>query len=111
MKIDVKNLDIKNEICDVLVVNLFEGVKNPSGATEVINKALNNKIADYVIEREGFNGEFGSFYTLPVMNNEINAKKVLIAGLGKEEDFNLNKLRELSAKILRECKNNKNDKK
>lgn len=110
MKIDVKNLDIKNEICDVLVVNLFEGVKNLSGATEVINEALNNKIVNYVIEREGFNGEFGSFYTLPVMNNEINAKKVLIAGLGKEEDFNLNKLRELSAKIIRECKNNKNDK-
>ena len=110
MRIDVKNLDIKNEICDVLVVNLFEGVKNPYGATEVINEALNNKIANYVIEREGFNGEFGSFYTLPVMNNEINAKKVLIAGLGKEEDFNLNKLRELSAKIIRECKNNKNDK-
>lgn len=110
MKIDVINSDIKNEICDVLVVNLFEGTKNPSGQTEVINRALNNKIVDFVIEREGFSGEFGSFYTLPVMNNEINAKKVLIAGLGKEEDFNLNKLRELSAKILRECKKNKSDK-
>lgn len=110
MKIDVINSDIKNEICDVLVVNLFEGTKNPSGQTEVINQALNNKIVDFVIEREGFSGEFGSFYTLPVMNNEINAKKVLIAGLGKEEDFNLNKLRELSAKILRECKKNKSDK-
>lgn len=110
MKIDVKNADIRNEICDVLVVNLFEGVKNPSGATGVVNEALNNKIVEFVIEKDGFNGEFGSFYTLPVLNNEINAKKVIIAGLGKQEDFNLNKLRELSAKILKECKKNKTDK-
>ena len=110
MKIDVKKGDIKNEICDVLVVNLFEDEKTLSGQTKVINQALNNKIVDYVIERDGFNAEFGSFYTLPVMNNEINAKKVLIVGLGKKEELNLNKLRELNAKILRECKKNKTDK-
>ena len=91
MKISVKNADIKNEVCDVVVINLFEGVKNPSGATGVINEAVNNKIVDYIINMEDFKGEFGTFYTLPVLNNEIAAKKILIAGLGKKEDFNLNK--------------------
>ncbi len=110
MKISVKNADIKNEVCDVVVINLFEGVKNPSGATGVINEAVNNKIVDYIINMEDFKGEFGTFYTLPVLNNEIAAKKILIAGLGKKEDFNLNKLRELSAKIINECKKNKKDK-
>ncbi len=33
MDIEVKNLPLTEIKCDLLVVNLFEGAKNPGGAT------------------------------------------------------------------------------
>src|SRR5574344_964110 len=87
---------------NVLVVNLFEGVKIPAGATGAVDIALNGLISKFVIAQEGFDGKYGSMYVLPTYGN-ISAEKVLIVGLGKNKDFNLNKLRELSAKVIQKC--------
>lgn len=87
---------------DVVIVNLFEGVTSPGGATGAIDQKLNGAISDFVINKEGFKGKFGKMYVLPVLGNE-NFSKVLIVGLGKSEDFSLNKVRELSSKIIQKC--------
>ena len=70
---------------NVLVVNLFEGVKVPAGATGAIDIALGGLISDYVIAKEGFDGKFGSMYVLPTFG-KLPAEKIIIAGMGKSKD-------------------------
>ena len=95
---------------NVLVINLFEGVKIPAGATGAIDIALDGLISKCVIGKEGFDGKFGSIYVLPTYG-KIAAEKVLIVGLGKNKDFNLNRLREVSEKVIKKCMKMNNAKK
>ena len=88
---------------NVLVVNLFEGVKIPAGATGAIDVALDGLISKFIIAKEGFDGKFGKMYLLPTYG-KIAAEKVLLVGLGKNKDFTPNRLRELSAKIIKKCR-------
>lgn len=103
MKLSVKNDSITNASCDVLVVNLFEGVKTPGGGTGAVDSALDNLISSYVIEKEKFKGKLNEIYVLPTYG-KIPADKVLVVGLGKPEEFNLNKIREISAKAIKRVK-------
>lgn len=103
MKIIVKSGSLETSSCDVLVVNLFEGVKAPSGATGAVDKALDNLISSYVIEKEKFKGKLNEIYVMPTYG-KISADKVLIVGLGKAEEFNLNKIREVSSKVIAKVK-------
>ena len=52
MEIKVKQGTLTDVACDVLIVNLFEGVTVPGGATGAVNSALDNIISSYVIEKE-----------------------------------------------------------
>lgn len=95
---------------NVLVVNLFEGVKMPGGATGAVDMALGNLISSFVIQKEGFTGKYGQMYVLPT-HGKIPADKVLLVGLGKNKDFTLPKLRELAAKVIQKCMKMTNAKK
>ncbi len=95
---------------NVLVVNLFEGVKIPAGATGAIDVALDGLISKFIIAKEGFDGKYGKMYLLPTYR-KIAAEKVLLGGLGKNKDFTPNRLRELSAKIIKKCRKMGNAKK
>ena len=103
MELKVKKDSLTNVSCDVLVVNLFEGVKTPGGGTGTVDKALDNLISSYVIEKEEFKGKLNEIYVLPTYG-KIPADKVLVVGLGKSEEFNLNKIREVSAKVIKKIK-------
>lgn len=74
---------------DILIVSLFEGEKT---SIELANK--------YAIEEDGFKGKLGETYLLQTYGNEI-FKKVLVLGLGKKEEFNQDKLREVIAKSVK----------
>ena len=108
MNIKVLKKSILDVTADVIVVNLFEGVKTPAGVTGVIDKAYNNVITDFVIKKEKFEGKYGSIYELPLV---AEGKKILVAGLGKQESFTYTKIRDLSAKVARLCNSYKNVKK
>ncbi len=103
MEIKFKKASLTEVECDVLVVNLFEKVKTPGGATGAVDKALDNLISAYVIKKEGFKGKLNETYVLPT-HGKIPADKVLLVGLGKPEDFNLNKIREISSKVIRKTR-------
>ncbi len=100
MKLSVKTQDITNVKCDVLIVNLFDGVKTPGGATGVVDKALGGAIAK-VIKNKEFTGKKG---TTAVVDGtgKIGAGRVVIVGLGKQEEFDLDCVRLATAKSL--CK-------
>ena len=73
--------DIKNIECDILVVNQFEGEKTTN---EIANK--------YAIEEDKFEGKYSQTYLLPTYGQQ-QARKVLILGLGKSEEFTQDKFR------------------
>lgn len=98
MKVEVKNKSILDIPADVIVVNLFEGVKNPKGVTGIIDKEYDNLISEYVIKKEHFSGKYGEIYQLPVVKSGV---KIFVAGLGKQEDFDYVKIRNLSSKIIK----------
>ena len=80
MKINI-TADIKNTVCDILVVNQFEGEKTTE---ELANK--------YAIDEDKFEGKFGKTYLLPTYGKQA-ARKILILGLGKKEELNTDKFR------------------
>ena len=107
MQIKIEKKSILDIDADVIIVNLFEGVKIPGGVTGIVDKAYNNIISNFVIEKENFEGKYLDIYKLALPNEN---KKILIAGLGKSEDFSLVKIRNLTAKIIKtlmSCGNNK----
>jgi len=86
--------------CDVLIVNLFEGVKKPGGGTGAVDSAIDNIISEYVTGKDDFKGKFKDTYVIPTYG-KIPAEKILLVGLGKAEDFDLNRVREVAAKAVK----------
>jgi len=107
MDLKIKNADLMGLKADLLVLNLFEGTTVPGGATGRINEELNGIISKFIIKKENFTGKFGEMYLLPLPNCE-NYTKLLLVGLGKREDFTINKLRELSSYIIQKAKKTHN---
>ena len=98
MEVKAENKSILDIKSDVIIVNLFEGVKHPAGVTGAVDKAFNNVISDFVIKHEKFEGKYGEIYKLPLVSE---GKSLYIAGLGRNEDFDYVKIRDLTAKIVR----------
>jgi len=91
--------DIK---CDVLVVNEFEGVKHPGGATGAVDKALGGEISKLLTTGE-INGKLGS--TFPIQTyGKIKADQVLCVGLGRSGEFDLDKVRVVSDAAIKAAK-------
>jgi leucyl aminopeptidase len=79
----------------LIVVNLFEGVEAPGGATGAVDQALGGAIRELVAAGDfrGKKGETAVLYS----RGAIPAPRVLVAGLGPQEQFTLQGVREASA--------------
>ena len=102
MEIKVLNAQLREQSCDVLVIGMFEKTEILSGIAASVDEALNGLITDFVIKKDNFEAKFNTTYLLQTYS-KIPANKVLIMGLGEKEKFNLNKLRELSAKVVKKA--------
>jgi leucyl aminopeptidase len=91
--------DISQVEADAITVNLFEGVEQPSGATSAVDKALNGAISALISRGEikGKLGEVGIVHTF----GKLPAAIVAIAGLGKRQDFNVDKIRAVTGEFCR----------
>jgi leucyl aminopeptidase len=99
MEIRVVQGDITQTGADVVIVNLFEGVTEPAGATGAMDAALDGAISTVIREGE-ISGKFGETATLHTLG-KVPAKRVVVVGLGKPGDFNVDRVRDLSAQVLR----------
>ncbi|MBI4203084.1 MAG: leucyl aminopeptidase [Chloroflexi bacterium] len=77
--------DVTTVSTPALVVNLFQGVTSPGGATGAIDVALEGAITKLIAEGEvtGREGELTLIHTL----GKLPAQRILVAGLGKQEKF------------------------
>ncbi len=99
MKIRVAIEDIARVDADAVVVNLFEGVKQPAGAAASIDKALNGAISS-VISRGGMKGKPGEVSVLHTFGR-LPAAIVAIVGLGKLQDITADRIRGATGEFCR----------
>src|SRR5512147_47166 len=95
MKIQVVQGSIQDTTADVLIVNLFEGVGLPAGATGAVDKALNGALTD-VIRSGDYRGKLNEV-TVLYSRGTVPATRVIVVGLGKVQDFTLDRVRQAAA--------------
>ncbi len=99
MEIRAEQGDIVQQKVDAIIVNLFEGVESPGGATGAVDQALDGAISQ-VIKDGGCRGKDGEFTLIHTLG-KLPAPRVVVAGLGKQEDFTLDKVRNIAAGAAR----------
>jgi leucyl aminopeptidase len=99
LEIKVTVGDIAQIEADAIVVNLFEGVEQPGGATAAVDKALNGAISS-LIGRGEIKGKFGEVSIVHTFG-KLPAGIVAIAGLGKRQNFDVDKIRGVAGEFCR----------
>ena len=91
MEIKLAAGDITQIEVDGIVVELFEGVKQLGEATAAVDKALGGAIEHLISSGEikGKTGEVSIIHTL----GKLPARVVAVAGLGKRQKFNVDRVR------------------
>ena len=99
MNINVIQGNIAEREDAAIVVNLFEGVTQPGGATGAVDAALGGAITDLISEGDitGKRSEGTLIYSL----GRLSAKRVVVAGLGKPSDFTVDIARVVHAETAR----------
>lgn len=102
MQLTVVQGNIAQQAVDALVVNLFEGVTTPGGATGAVDKALDGAISALLAGGD-FAGKAGSTALL-YTNGKLPAARVLLVGLGKAEKFDALAARKAAASAYKALK-------
>jgi leucyl aminopeptidase len=99
VQFSVSSGDIARTAADAIVVNLFEGVTTPGGGTGAVDAALDGAISTLITQGDirGKAGELTLIHTL----GKISCPRVVVAGLGKQADFDLEAVRNVSANVVR----------
>jgi leucyl aminopeptidase len=91
MNITVQRGEIQKKADEAIVVNLFEEAR-PSGASKAVDQALDGLIGE-ALDCGDFKGAKNDTLLL-YTQSKIPARRVLIVGLGKQEDFDLEAARQ-----------------
>jgi leucyl aminopeptidase len=99
MQVRVESGDIAAFESPCIVVNLFEGVTSPAGATGAVDRALAGSLTELIASGDvrGKEGELTLIHTF----GKLKAPRVVVAGLGKSADFSIDKVRDLGASLAR----------
>jgi leucyl aminopeptidase len=82
MRVEVRIGAVQEVEADAVVVNLFEGVTTPGGATAAVDRALEGRISR-VLAAGDFRGRLGETLVL-YTDGRIPAPRVILVGLGPE---------------------------
>ena len=91
---------VQESNADTIIVNLFKDVK-PSGATDAVDQALSGSISD-LVDSGDFNGKSGEIAVL-YPRDAIPAKRVLVVGLGKEKELDIEEVRKAAAYAIKKA--------
>jgi leucyl aminopeptidase len=99
MQVHVNHGQIQESQADTLIVNLFEGVADPAGATGAVDRAMGGAVHD-LIDGGDFTGKAGEVAVL-YSRGTIPARRVVVVGLGKPDKFNLEGVRRAAAAAIK----------
>src|SRR5437763_4103088 len=105
MQITVEAGDITQSEMPCIVVNLFEGITAPGGATGAVDQALGGMISELIASGD-LRGKWGDMNMLHTFR-KLPSPRVLVAGLGKPAEFRIGRVRELSANVARRLRANR----
>jgi leucyl aminopeptidase len=106
MKLSVQAGELSTVPADALVLNLFQSITTPGGATGAINTLLNNSIS-HLISTGDFTGkpnQTAVLYPTQDQSHSLKSPRIIIVGLGKRDDFTLDKVRQASAAAARRAR-------
>ena len=102
MEIKAANGRITNARTGAIIVYHFEGNRHPEGETADVDRALDRCIT-HLIRRGDIKGKLNEVTVLNCMG-KLPADRVVIAGLGKKKELDINKIRGLIAEVLRQLR-------
>ena len=91
MQLKAAKADVTTIETPALLVNLYQGVARPGGATGAVDKALDGQIADLIADGEitGKPGEVTIVHTA----GRLPARRVVVVGLGQKDTCDLETVR------------------
>lgn len=95
MEVKVVAGDITKIKAGAAIVNLFEGVERPAGATGVVDQALDGAINRLIAEGE-IKGKLNEITLIHTMG-KIEPARVIVVGLGKQDKFTPDSIRSVAA--------------
>ncbi|HEY8417004.1 MAG TPA: leucyl aminopeptidase [Limnochordales bacterium] len=95
MQIEVRQGNITAAAADAIIVNLFEGVTQPGGATGAVDARIGGLIRRLIAGGE-FKGKLNETAVLH-MGEGLPFRKVVVVGLGKSSEFDAERVRQVSA--------------
>ena len=98
MDIRVQQGNIAEAAADAVIVNLFEGVTQPGGATGAVDEKIGGLIRKIIAAGE-FKGKLNETAVLHVDGAPF--RKVVVVGLGKQAEFSAERVRQVSASALK----------
>ncbi|HEX9922398.1 MAG TPA: leucyl aminopeptidase [Anaerolineae bacterium] len=102
MNLTIQQAGIQTVAAEAIIINLFQGVTSPGGATGVVDKALGGAISD-LIESGDLRGKAGETAVL-YPRGAIPARRVIVVGLGKQDEFGPEAVREAAAVAIKQTK-------
>jgi leucyl aminopeptidase len=102
MDVKCQQGSIQDSQADTIIVNLFEGVTQPGGATGAVDRALGGAISEMIAngDIQGKVKEVGVLYP----RGAIPARRVLVVGLGKAGEFDLEAVRRAASTAMRRAR-------
>lgn len=91
MKITVKHQNITEFQGDTIIVNLFQGVTSPGGATGAVDKILDGMISK-LARQKAITGKLAETIVIHTFG-KIKADRVIIVGLGPVREFTITRAR------------------
>ena len=101
MNILVKDGELQSTTADTIFVSIFQDSQELSDIAAEIDQALEGAIGD-VMESGDFTGKLGDVIAL-YPRGAIEAKRVIVVGLGEIATFNLEAIREASAVAIKQA--------
>ena len=105
MQITVQQGNIAAATADTIIVNLFDDVTVPGGATGAIDGALNGAVRELIANGDA-TGKMGEVRVL-YPRGAMAAKRVLVVGMGKRNAFTLEGARNVAAYGIRAARAHK----
>ena len=102
MEISCLKSEVSSVETEALVINLFEDVKVPAGATGAIDTVTGGKISRLINSGEisGKKNEITIIHTF----GEFKFERIIICGLGKQEKFDYDSIRQVMAITMRQLR-------
>lgn len=96
MQVNVERTDCTEYRTPLLAVNLFQGDREMVGPVSALDRKLGGAISS-LLGNGDFRGKEGDAQVLYPRDGEVGAKRILLVGLGKREDLDVERMRRAAA--------------